>query len=363
MTANKQEEPTPLERAKEWLGGAGSEPPKLYSEFCDKLIPAFHFGYTASQVLQGFASADLKAEKFGHFLKENNYYEEQVIKMIESVAKREDQPSVEAAIVLLGMQNSRNLILALQMLRSVLRRHPEWTPEGKLVTQPKDVLKYAIATEEHLTEKKIPNPEIGFAAGYYFDVVSNLISAYGSAEEKKVREYLGKIYSHGLLTGKIAVELAKKMPEFPLKKFAFAAGMLHDIGKICQALLDPTIWPYLDLLGKKPLPRAIRFESEKKKLGVHHALISAMIVRPFDFFRPLAPAILYHHEPYLLKARDPKNTFQMASLIALASNMATQFKQTDKTDDPIMAQWKSPELADFKYEASWIVAASGNVQP
>lgn len=363
MTLNKHEEPTPLDRAKEWLGGTGSEPPKLYSEFCDKLLPAFNFGATASQVLQGFASADLKAEKFAHFLKENNYYEEQVIKMIESVTKREDQPSVEAAIVLLGMQNSRNLVLALRILRSVQGKHPEWTPEGKLVAQPKDILKYAIATEEHITERKIPNPTLGFAAGYYFDVLNLLITTYGGAEEKKLREYLGKVFTHSLLTGKIAVELANKMPEFPLKKFAFVGGMLHDLGKVCQAILDPTIWPFIDLQSKKPLPRAIRFESEKKKLTVHHAVLSSMIVRPFEMFRPLSPAILHHHEPYLLKQRDPKNTFQMAGLIALASNMATQFKATDKTDDPVIALWKSPELADFKFDASWMVDASGKVQP
>jgi hypothetical protein len=57
-----------------------------------------------------------------------------------------------------------------------------------------------------------------------------------------------------------------------------------------------------------------------------------------------------------------KPLYQLASLVALSTNIASSFKKIDKPEDPLLAKWKSAELQDFKIEPATIIAAVGNVQ-
>jgi len=81
---------------------------------------------TCYAILSSFANIDVKAERIRKYLEENPYYSFQFLKVIESLKKREQMPSLEGALVLFGMQNSRDLILAMQMNRVIKGGHPEW---------------------------------------------------------------------------------------------------------------------------------------------------------------------------------------------------------------------------------------------
>ena len=123
----------------------------VFQKFVEVIVPMVALPKTSQFVLEAFMARDVTAEKLSMAMKGNAYFQQTFSQVIDALSKRKEgdpQPTTETAIVLMGMQNSRNLILGVQMLRSVLGTHPEWTPEGKLKIAPKEYLKYALAIEE-----------------------------------------------------------------------------------------------------------------------------------------------------------------------------------------------------------------------
>ena len=99
---------------------------RLFQKFMDVIAPLVDLPKTSQFVLESFSSRDVTAEKLALALKSNVYFQQIFYQVIDSISKRkegEPPPTLEAAIVLMGMQNSRNLILGLQMQRSVMGMH------------------------------------------------------------------------------------------------------------------------------------------------------------------------------------------------------------------------------------------------
>jgi hypothetical protein len=69
--------------------------------------------------------------------------------------------------------------------------------------------------------------------------------------------------------------------------------------------------------------------------------------------------VLYHHDPYLLKARN-RNLYQLCAMVSLAANIASHFKVV-KADDPIVSLWKGPEMQDFRVDNRLLVDAVARV--
>lgn len=329
--------------------------PQIFRDFVEKVTPKISLRKTSYGILSAFSNIDVTAEKVGNCLKSNAYYSQQFFKTIESMGKREQVPSTEGAVVLLGMQNSRNLILAFQALRSVTNSHPEWSKEGKLKVAPSDIVKYALKTEEILMGNKSGYADTAYAAGFMFDVLSLLANAVVE-DKKKINAYIDTVYTHGLVAAKIGMELSKNVPEFSFTKFAFSACLVHDIGKIIMAILDINYISFQEEMVKKGLPRGLRNYAEGKQFGITHAWLSSLACHYFKIFRPIEKAIFYHHDPYFLKSN--KNLYQTSALIALATNMANNLKKVDKSDDPIVAEWKSLELKDFRIDFRAIANAA-----
>jgi hypothetical protein len=70
------------------------------------------------------------------------------------------------------------------------------------------------------------------------------------------------------------------------------------------------------------MPRPVRQFAETERFGVCHATLGALICRGVGVLRKIEPAILFHHEPYQLKARNA-DLHQLASIVSQASNMAS----------------------------------------
>jgi hypothetical protein len=148
--------------------------PSPFARFISDVYPFVNMPKTAQFILDAFSSRDVTAEKVSGALKGNPAIEQVFFQVIESVGKRTDTPSLEAAVVLIGMQNSRNLIVAAQLLRS-MGVPLEWSAEGKLKTIPSDYLKYALKTEETVAgpggvNAKAEHADLSFSSGIFFDI-------------------------------------------------------------------------------------------------------------------------------------------------------------------------------------------------
>jgi len=332
----------------------------LFTDFHEKIAPKIKLAETSWTILEAFSNIDVTAEKVSQAIKGNPYYEYLFQKVIEGMAKREEMPSIEGSIVLLGMQNFRNLIIALQASRSVMGTHAEWDKDGKLKIAPNDVLKYAVKTEEILINSKSEYSDTAYAAGLLFDVLG-MIAGVVCQDKKRAAAFLDTVYAHGLRSAQIALEMAKLLPDFGFKKYVFSSCLIHDIGKICLAILNPDYITFCEDAKKKEWPRPVRQFAELEKFGIDHSVIGNQVCYLFKIFRPLEKVVLFHHSPHLLKSRNA-NLFQIACIVDLATNIANNFKKIEKLDDPILSTWKGLELRDFRIEFKTLADAVAKVQ-
>lgn len=357
------DEPRIEERAFAIRSVREAQEPPIFARFIEKIVPKIQLRDTTRAILDAFSNIDVKAERVAQIIQANPYYEYLFFRVIQSLSKRENVDRLESAIVLLGMQNSRNLLVALQALRMVRGGHPEWTKEGKLKVQPNDVLRYALRTEEALAGNKDSYADTAYAAGLIFDIltlVADQVSTLPPPEKKKLFAYIDGVYLHGLRSAQLAAEIAKNMPELGFRKYVFSACLIHDIGKIVLAILEPSYLAFLEECGKKGLARNVRLFAETRRFGVNHALIGALCCEYFRTFHSIGKVIQYHHEPFLLRG-GKSGLGQLASVVSLATNMASNFKKVDKADDPVLALWKGPELQTFPIDARSMIQIASRV--
>ncbi|HCM40635.1 MAG: hypothetical protein A2070_08895 [Bdellovibrionales bacterium GWC1_52_8] len=335
--------------------------PEILSHFLDKVAPKLILPDTSWFILEAFSNIDVTAEKVSQILKANAYFESLFYRVVANLSKREEMPSLEGAIVLLGMQNFRNLMIAAQLYRSVLGTHPEWDKDGKLKLTSSEFLKYSLKTEEQLVNRKNEYSDTAYAAGLVFDILAAVTNAVCD-DKKKVLAFLDGIYNHGLRTATIAAELAKNVPDLGFQKYVFSAALIHDIGKVGMAIVRPGYINFLEDVKKKEISRPIRQHLEKEKWGVDHLAIGALTCHFYRMFRPIEKVVQFHHDPYLLRLRQ-KNLFPITGLICLATNIANNFKKTDKMDDPVLSLWRGPELRDFRIDMRGVVnSVAKNIQ-
>ena len=81
---------------------------------------------------------------------------------------------------------------------------------------------------------------------------------------------------------------------------AYAAGLLHDIGKVFLASGRPAIWESIDALRRKN--RTGFHEAEEAYWGMDHALIGAQVLHYWKLPLLLTDPINWHHAPALAPA-------------------------------------------------------------
>jgi HD-like signal output (HDOD) protein len=331
----------------------------IFKTFIEQIAPKLVLARTSLGILKSFSNIDVTAKRLSDCLKANPYYEFTFKKVIDSIRDYEDPPSMEAAVIMLGMQRSRNLIVALQALRSIRGTHPQWDKNDHIMLAPQELLKYALQAEEELIKDKSPYADTAYAGGLLFDLME-IISAEISSDHRKVSNYIGFVYKHGLRSAKVAMELVKSVPDFSFSKHLFSACLVHDVGKIAMAILDPEYLKLADDLTKQSLTRPVRQFAEEQRFGLNHAALGGLICHYFQMLRPVEMAILYHHQPYMLRGVN-RNLFQLCSLICLTTNMANNFKRVDRLDDPVLASWKGMDLQDFNIPVKSLVDAVAKV--
>lgn len=358
-SSSEAKDSDPLARIEETALSIGSvasvKENSLMRRFITELAPKLTVRGNTTKLLDAFSRGDVKSENVGQILKDNLYYQHYMLAHIESISKRTEFPDISSAVILLGMQKSRDLLLALQLVRSLTDAHPGMSKEGKLELNVAETLKYALKSEEALTGNKDGYVEFAYAGGLVFDYLKKAAEVLAN-DPKAVDPVIEQVFRHGLRSARCGMEVCNSLSSFGFKKYVFGACLIHDVGKICMTILDPSYAVFLDECMKKEVPRHVRYHAEKKRFGVTHEVFSSLLCQFFSPFRTVSTSVLFHHNPQNYVGGDQK-VAELAQLLHLSSNMANHLKKPEKADDPLYHYWKGHEAKDFKVSNEAMVSA------
>jgi len=137
-----------------------------------------------------------------------------------------------------------------------------------------------------------------------------------------VRAYLGRsmnypamrdLWRHNLACGVISERVAAA--GFLDRDTAYTSGMLHDIGRVALAVIEPK--EYSNLLSIHKGSAESILEGEKQLFGWDHCEMGRMLVRDWELPADLEPVVAEHHAP----AGD-KPAWGMRELVKVSCRMA-----------------------------------------
>ncbi len=117
------------------------------------------------------------------------------------------------------------------------------------------------------------------------------------------------LWRHQLKTAAVAKALAAELGAFTAAREksllmapdeAYAAGLLHDIGKVFFAAGRPALWEAVEEL--RQISSLQYFEAEDIYWGMDHALIGAQVLHYWKLPLLLTDPINWHHAPHLAPA-------------------------------------------------------------
>lgn len=137
------------------------------------------------------------------------------------------------------------------------------------------------------------------------------------------------LWRHGFLTAKIAGLLNQSL-KLGFHGEEFTAGLIHDIGRILMAVLDPTDFAKSDKLdcaeGAAESQQEL-LEREEDLFGTNHCVLGGWFVEYSGLPQSLADAVRFHHTYSHEMDNRP-----LVSLTALADHMANHMQLTKKAD-------------------------------
>ncbi|MBI2607030.1 MAG: HD domain-containing protein [Deltaproteobacteria bacterium] len=331
---------------------------KIFHDFHFRLAMPMRIPQTSRKIIEEFVDIDVNSDMVSKIIGRNQYVKYMLMKQIEGMGLKGKSKELDSVIVMFGMEEVRDFVCALQILRTVGGKHPQVGPDGRFGFKTADVLKYALRTEEYVKNRKFPYADSAYAAGMMFDRMVAIGADIFNAP-KSYFAYVDDVYKHGLMSARIGYEVAREMKGFGFSKVLFASCLVHDIGKLVMELLyaegTPNAFKQFRLdIEKKPLTRDLIHFIETARFGFTHEYYSSQLVWAYEIFRIVERAILFHHDPYLIRSSN-KDTYNLACLIALASNMARKFQKARNVNDSIMKHWLSPELKDFAIDPRILV--------
>lgn len=112
-----------------------------------------------------------------------------------------------------------------------------------------------------------------------------------------------QVWHHSEQTGLYARWITREgLGDAQAAEQAFAAGVLHDIGKLILA--DQLPREYAAVLAESHAKKTPLFEVERRVLGATHADIGAYLLTLWGLPLPLVEGVAYHHEPRLFSDKD-----------------------------------------------------------
>lgn len=130
------------------------------------------------------------------------------------------------------------------------------------------------------------------------------VSAF-SIMNKEIAGYVlekGGLWKHSITTAMLAKEIAERTKCCSSEK-AFTTGLLHDIGKV---VINTYIAPQLQEITELTLTKKVPFmKAEEAILGFNHAQLGGRVASYWKLPEDMVDAIEYHHEP-VYAATDSK---------------------------------------------------------
>lgn len=144
----------------------------------------------------------------------------------------------------------------------------------------------------------------------------------------------GPFWCHALAVARLARDLAESHEQVSPTD-AFAAGLLHDLGRL--VLADTARSAYGSLTSLATRAQVSLEELEERLLGMSHAEVVADLVEHWVFGRDLALALKMHHAPRTqLEQLDPAQ-LPLALVLALADRLAHAHLAGDPRHDRLAA--------------------------
>lgn len=130
--------------------------------------------------------------------------------------------------------------------------------------------------------------------------VSNIVTALSLAEAIKVDNIEGlnfmEFWTHSMLVGSAAKDIAKRLGFFDLSGDAFVGGMLHDLG---IQLTGRYFTEQFAAIVNTVKESGISFlNAEEKFLGLSHQEIGGFIARRWNLPPHLINSLMFHHNPF-----------------------------------------------------------------
>ena len=124
-----------------------------------------------------------------------------------------------------------------------------------------------------------------------------------------------ELWSHSVRTGRMAQQIAvMEDAGSETVQGAFAAGLLHDIGKLLLAANSPELFAKSCKLAQKLRCNLWEVEAQES-LDVGHAELGATILEIWGLPHPITEAVALHHSPW----RDRQHTFSPITAVHAAN--------------------------------------------
>lgn len=176
------------------------------------------------------------------------------------------------------------------------------------------------ALESTVTSLRRAVSILGFREVRTLVVMIGAVSAIKGAKLPKGFDANG-LWRHQVRTASLAKGLALAMTSLPDNGLemapdeAYAAGLLHDIGKVFLAAGRPAIWAEIEETRRQ---KNIDFsDAENEYWGMDHALIGAQVLHYWKLPLLLTDPINWHHAPEVAPAFGPE-----ARLLSAANLLA-----------------------------------------
>jgi HD-like signal output (HDOD) protein len=147
------------------------------------------------------------------------------------------------------------------------------------------------------------------------------IEVFGNFREQKLAEVISleALSNHSLLAARIANHL---IDDRDVAKDAFAAAVLHDVGKLVLAAhLPEVITQSVEHAETHGVPLHV---AEKELGNVGHAEVGAYLLGRWGLPYPLIEAVAFHHAPGSVS----HDTFDLLSAVHVANALAEEFAPT-----------------------------------
>jgi HD-like signal output (HDOD) protein len=127
---------------------------------------------------------------------------------------------------------------------------------------------------------------------------------YSSFEQKKCPGFpLEQVWEHSAQVASLGRKLYRQHMDDPqLAEQAFAAGILHDLGKLILA--DSLGAEYSEVLKEARATGSPLYLVEQKKLHTTHAEVGAYLLAIWGLPIPLVEAVACHHQPRRCGTRE-----------------------------------------------------------